>query len=154
MSVLYGSDTKDGALAETVFHAVPARGAQKTVRRSSLRPMLLSALTVHRDLRLIQLHGYGLRRLGITRAQLIDSEADAYPVTTRWASALHALCVDADGLVWISRQHDTSRSLVLFGDRVDRASLSIDEVPLPLALGAGFEMVQAAAEKAGITILE
>jgi hypothetical protein len=151
---LYGSDTYDGAFSETIFHDVPVRGAGRAILRSMLRPMLVSTIAVNRDLKLIQLHGFGLRRLGVTRAQLIDSEAEAYSVTTRWARVLHDENPSVDGLVWMSRQHDTSRAFVLFGSRVDRSLLSVAEVPVPLAIGVGFDKVQAAAEQAGITIVE
>lgn len=151
---LYASDTYSGAFSETLFHDVPVRGPGRAVLRLALRPMLVSSLVVERDLELIQLHGFGLRRLGVTRAQLIDSHSDSYPLTTLWARALHAANPAADGLVWMSRQHDTSRALVLFGDRVGRDVLAVAEVPVPLAIGAGLEKVQAAAEHAGITILE
>jgi hypothetical protein len=43
---------------------------------------------------------------------------------------------------------------MLFGDRVERRDLQVAEAPVPLLVGRGFEQVQAAAEAAGITIVE
>ena len=37
------------------------------------------------DLRLADLTGYGLRRLGATRAEIIDSDPRSYPHTACWA---------------------------------------------------------------------
>lgn len=151
---LYGAGSLDGALSETVFHDVPIRGASRCILRSSLKTMLVSVLAPRRDLQLVQLHGYGLRRLGTSRAELVESGADQYGQTARWAEALHDCGDGIDGLVWVSRQHDTSLALVLFGDRVRRADLEVIEPPLPLYLGAGFEEVQRAAEQAEITVAE
>lgn len=151
---LYGADSEDGALSETVFHDVPVRGPGRTVSRSQLRTMLLSILAPRRVLTLVQLTGYGLDRLEVSRAELIESEADQYERTAAWARALHARCLDADGLVWMSRQHDSSRALILFGDRLAREDLEVVEPPLPLYYGPGLEKVQRAAEQAGIAVLE
>jgi hypothetical protein len=154
VSVLYAADTFDGVLSETVFHGVATAGRARFVRHSSLLPMLISTLRPRRDLILVQLHGHGLRRLGVDRRVLLDSEADAYESTALWAQALHAAPRRLDGLTWVSRQHDTSRALVLFGDRVDRRHLEVAEAPLPLLLGAGLERTQQAAEAAGVTLVE
>lgn len=150
---LYAADCAAGALSETVFHDVPARGPDRSIRRTVLRPLLLSSLIPSRDLTLAQLHGFGLGRLGVTRAELIDSTADHYARTAAWARALHQANPRLDGLAWVSRQHDDARAVVLFGDRVDRRDLSVDEPPLVLYSGRGFDVVQEAAEKAGILIL-
>lgn len=150
---VYGSSSLDGALSETVFHDLPIRGPGRSVLRSSLKTMLVSVLAPLRDLKLVQLHGYGFRRLEISRAELIESDAQ-YSQTVGWARALHACESRIDGLVWVSRQHDTSLALVLFGDRVKRADLEVVDPPLPLYLGPGFDEVQRAAEQAGITVVE
>ena len=56
--------------------------------------------------------------------------------------------------MWVSRQHDTSRALVLFGDRVALAELEVARgaVPLTLGAGAGLDAVCEAANRAGIAI--
>ncbi len=154
VSTLYGSDTLDGALSETVFHNIPVRGRQRSLRHASLRSLLFSTLAPRRDLKLAQLHGYGLRRLSLTRRQLIETESKQYPKTRRWGEALHRSNLRFDGLIWVSRQHDTSLAIVLFGDRVDRNDLEVVEPPLPLAWGPGMDSIQQAAEEAGIVIIE
>ncbi len=150
---LYGSNTLDGALSETVFHNLPIRGPGRAIRQATLRSLMLSTLAAHRDLRLAQLHGHGLGRLGLARADLIDCEADHYRRTRRWAEAIYRCQARPDGLVWVSRQHDSSLAIVLFGDRVDRAELEVVEPPLPIAWGPGLEEVQRAAEEAGILVI-
>lgn len=150
---LYGASSLEGAFSETLFHAVSVRGPERIVRRGSLKTMLVSTLAPARNLTLVQLHGYGLRRLGISRAELIDADSDRYGETVLWAQALHAWDESVDGLVWVSRQHDTSSALVLFGDRVRREHLRVIEPPLALYVDPGFDMVERAAEAAGISVV-
>jgi hypothetical protein len=152
--VLYAADDFDGALSETVFHNVAVRGPKKKVGRFMLEAMVVSTLACERDLSLAQLYGYGLNRLGVTRLELIESGSGEYPWTAAWAQALHACDETIDGLIWVSRQNDGSRAVVLFGDRVPRSELRIARHPMTLYISPGFDEVQEAAEKAGILILD
>lgn len=153
VGVLYGADDVVGALSETVFHDVPIRG-DKRVPHSKLVHRLVVELIAGCDLRLVDLTSVGLRRLGLSRAELIESDARSYPETAVWARVLHALPEHFDGFTWVSRQHDTSRALVLFADRVASADLSVrpGAIPLTLGAGAGLDVVCDAASRAGITI--
>jgi RES domain len=154
VGTLYGSEDLAGAISETVFHDVPVGESARFVRRSKLIPMVVSTVTAERPLRLASLYGHGLRRVGATRAQLIDSEADDYPALAAWGQALHDTPARAEGIVWRSRHYDDTYSLVLFGDRVRRHELEVVEAPLPLALGRGLERMKELAERAGITLVE
>ena len=153
LPVLYGAGDFDGAVFETVFHDVPVRGV-KRVPHAKLLHRLVVPLIPGRDLTLVDLTSEGLRRLELTRGELIDSDARSYPNTAAWARALHAHSADIDGLLWVSRQRDASRALVLFGDRVkvDDLAVAPDEVPLTLGIGRGLDLVAAAATRVGITI--
>jgi hypothetical protein len=53
-----------------------------------------------RDLRLIDLSAIPLRKLGIPRSGLIDTDASEYTVTRQWAIALHEQNQEAEGLIW------------------------------------------------------
>lgn len=151
---MYGSNTIDGALSETVFHDVPVSGPAKTIAQSTLMPMLSCTLQPARALRLVQLRGFGLKRLGITRVELIESKAEQYSVTRAWAAALYENAVDADGLIWMSRQHDFSEAIVLFGTRVRRDELEVSAPPRSLyPPSAGWDDVVRAAEAADIAII-
>ena len=151
--VLYGSDRLAGAISETVFHDIPVRGT-KHVPRATLRRKLAVALTATRDLRVADLTGYGLHSLGATRAEIIDSDPRSYLHTAGWAHDLHAHRERLDGIQWVSRQYDTALALILFGDRVRETELDIapTTIPMPLALGLGFDNVQDLADQADITI--
>jgi hypothetical protein len=103
---------------ETVFHDVPHSTGFKSLDRSKLQDQVHSTVEVRQDLLLADLSSVALRRLGVTRRQLIDTDKDSYPMTRLWASAIHRACPEAQGLIWVSRQDDTARAVVLFGDRI------------------------------------
>ena len=153
LPVLYGASDEIGALSETVLHDVPVRGA-KQVSYPYLRHRLLVPLASRRDLALVDLTSHGLSRLGLAHSELVESGSRSYPATTEWARALHAHPAGVDGLVWVSRQSNTSRALVLFGDRVSVDDLVVvpDRVPMTVGAGAGLELVLDIADRAGITI--
>lgn len=155
LSVYYAANDVLGALAETVFHDVPAGPKKaKRVPFAKLRHRLEVEVEPIRDLRLADLRGFGTKRLGVSRAELLEPGPTAYAETAPWGRALHAHAENFDGMVWVSRQHDMSQSLVLFGDRVSDGDLAVveDHIPLTLAAGNGLELVLAAANQADITI--
>jgi RES domain len=151
---IYGAQDDAGAIAESVFRPVPTGTAIRQVGRARLVPLMISTLSSSRTLRLASLHGNGLSRVGATRAELIDSEADQYPALTAWGQALHDCPATPDGIVWRSRHYDDSYAFVLFGDRVRRKALHVVEPPLPVAVGVGLERVMELAEQADITIVD
>jgi hypothetical protein len=153
VGTLYGSEDLAGAVSETVFHDLPVGSGPRFLRVEALAPMVASTLSARRVLRLASLHGDGLRRLGATRAQLIDSEADRYPGLAAWGQALHDCRAEPFGLAWRSRHYDDAYALLLFGDRVRRRDLEVVEPPLPLAVGRGLERLMELAERAGITLV-
>lgn len=149
---LYASDKRDGALSEVLFRGgVTASGGN--IHRADLESRFLSRLVSEIDLQLVDLTGLALRRLGVTRDQLIDAPERCYRDTARWAEALHEACANAHGLTWVSRQCDTARGIVLFGDRVDASVLRPSGKPEPLYRGRGFERVCEAAGRANVTVV-
>lgn len=152
---LYGADLVEGALSESVFHDVPVRGPARRIQRKALVPMIRSTVIPQRDLRLVRLHSAGLKKLGVTHAELIESSARQYPRTAAWGQALYDLG-DYDGLVWHSRQFNNSFAVMLWGDRVKRRKdidVDSENPPLSLYLGVGFDEVQQLADDCGITVV-
>ena len=134
---LYAGATLACALMEAVFHDVPHVPGFKSLDRARFIRQVHSTLTLRQPLQLVDLVSIPLRRLGISRRQLIDTEKDTYPLTRRWAEAIHMQCPTAQGLSWISRQDDSARALMLFGDRVEAGALVQSEVSRPLLDEAG-----------------
>jgi hypothetical protein len=126
---LYGGETFECALMETVFRDVPHTAGFKAYDKHNLDRMRASVLCPSRDLLLVNLSGKALHKLGITRAKLLECEAADFSHTRRWAGALHAQLPKADGLRWVSRQDDEAHALLLFGDRVKKAVLRVTRPP-------------------------
>lgn len=146
--ILYGADANAAAIAETVFRDIRSGGV---LLRPRLAGLALAELRSIRDLRLIELLGYGLKRLDLHPYELTSTDPTEYAGTIAWAKALHEATPDADGLVWMSHQFNTRRALMLFGDRVAESDLTAGS-SLPLTFGAGFDIVERCANEAGITI--
>lgn len=112
----------EAAVYESVLHdAVPGGHLPRQVWVGKV----LTPLRTRRDLRLVQLHSEGLRRLGLRSRDLTDTDADQYPFTVDWARAAHE--IGADGVVWMSRQLNSVRAYCLFGDRVSADDLLADD---------------------------
>lgn len=135
---LYAGTTLDCALMETVFHDVPFAKALKMWSKSThVAGMVYSQLTFSRNLALIDLTAIHLRKLGISRKDLIESDGRQYPKTRAWALALHDQYPNAEGLTWTSRQADPARAIVLFEDRLNGPALVVSEAPVSLLLSDG-----------------
>lgn len=151
--VLYGSDQGDGAISETIFHDVPIDGPARYVPERRLGRASIVSLRPTRDLRLVQLLGHGLRRLRIRAGNLTDTDPAEYPRTVPWAQSLHRNFPDVDGLVWMSRQFNSAKAVVLFGDRVASSELQVVSHTLPLRVGPGRALVDRAANQADIVLI-
>jgi hypothetical protein len=121
---LYGGVTFECAAMETIFHDVPFAVGLKTYDKAKMIGQVSSQVIPTRDLVLADLSSTALRKIGVGRNQLIDTEKDRYPYTRAWAEAIHAQCPEVEGLGWVSRQDDRARALILFGDRVQTADLA------------------------------
>ena len=147
---LYGGATLDCAIFETVFHDVPIDAPDKFVALDDFAQRGHGQLVPNRELLLVDLTSEGLHRLKVPKEELIASPARDYVDTARWAEALHRQCKDADGLVWMSRQRDRDRAMLLFGDRV-KGVLSGKRIGGPLARNDALrQSVLTAALRAGI----
>jgi RES domain-containing protein len=130
---LYAGTTLDCALMETAFHDVPyAAGPKMLSKARHVADRSHSSLRFRVDLALVDLSTIALRKLGVSRSELIDTDASHYGETREWALALHEQYPTAQGLKWTSRQDDTAMALVLFGDRVDGSAFELLGGPVSL----------------------
>lgn len=158
IAVLHCADSVSGALSETLFHTVAAGSRDerpRTVPYARLERLLVSVIASTRPLRLVDLTGYGLGREGmpISHGELILSNASHYATTRLWARALHDHPVQADGILWVSRQYNTSKSMMLFGDRVGANELTVVTPPQPANDPPLVDEIHAEATKARIRII-
>jgi len=151
---LYAGDSFECAAMETVFHDVPYVAGVKTYDKAKLTGQTYSQLQAAHDLFLADLSSKALRKLGVRRDQLIDTEKDQYPMTRRWAEAIHAQEPDIQGLCWTSRQDDSAKAVVLFGDRIPAGVLTPVSTPLGVAADAAcYGALLALAEHIGVWIV-
>ena len=150
---IYGGTTFDCAAMETVFHDVPFTTGLKTVDKFKLVDKLHSQVVPSRALTLIDLRSTALRRLGVRRNELIDTEKDQYPGTRAWAEAIHAACPTVDGLCWTSRQDDSALAIMLFGQRVRSTDLQAGASVNIVSDGPTYSNLLNLAERIGVRIV-
>lgn len=151
---LYAGTTMACALMETVFHDVPHAVGFKSYDKAKLAGQVHSTVQLDVSLQLVDLSSVPLRKLGVTRKQLIDTEKDQYPATRLWAEAIHRQCPEAQGLSWVSRQDDSARAVMLFGDRIPEGVLRAHGESLGLTEDAGtYDAVLDLADRIGVAII-
>ncbi|MDG3016563.1 RES family NAD+ phosphorylase [Corynebacteriales bacterium D3-21] len=120
--VLYGAETEEAAICETLLHDVPNAGG--VLHHRDYADKVAARLILRRDLRLASFLGTGLRAFGVGASALTDTPASTYRQTVAWAQAAHA--AGFDGAAWMSRRCNSDRAYVLFGDRVVPGDLEQD----------------------------
>lgn len=150
----YGAADEETAVAEVVLRGVGRAPAatRRRLYRLELDGLAIVALRPHRSLTLARLHGLGLQRLGLRREEIVDTDEADYPGTAAWAQALHDCSARPQGLSWTSRQNDSSRALILFGDRLSPGELEVARGPLSLESGPGLELVRRVVHEAGVDL--
>jgi hypothetical protein len=111
--VLYVARDAHGAFIETFGHDT---GRTPFVTENELRSRELSMVRASRTLRLVDLRGAGLARMGAD-AELTNGTD--YDLTRRWSLALHDHPRKPDGILYRAR-HDPSRTCAAIFDRARR----------------------------------
>lgn len=138
----------DTAIAESVLHdELPEKG-QFRIRREEIETRFLVSFAAVPDcamLRLADLTGTRLKRLGGNNSLSADYP---YDVSQQWAAAVHAHPAQVDGLLFVSRQLNDKRAVVLF----DRAHAKLGAPSYtPLAQARGLAQAR---RRLGIVIVE
>lgn len=115
--VCYFGESDAASFAETFLRIVGVR----SVSQAALAARAFSSVALTRELRVVDLHGPGLARVGTTAAV-----ATVYPydIPNAWAAALHDHPEQPDGLRYRCRHDSDEMALALF-DR-SAAALSVD----------------------------
>jgi hypothetical protein len=126
--VCYLAEAPHVAFAETFLREPSAT----LVQTEDLAVRSLAEVEVGRDLRLVALHGAGLRRVGATAAVCTGP----YTVSRAWALALHDHPAQPDGIRYRARHDDDGFAIALF-DRAADAAIPIRSATLTEPTHAG-----------------
>lgn len=152
LPTLYAADDYESALFETVFHDVAFDARPAYVALPRLTSRAYSRIVIERDLVLANLREADLNHMGLTRGLLVDTLADQYPRTGRWAEGFHRKDPRVAGLAWTSRRCDPQSAYVFFGDRIAATDVALAETT---AIGSSASLVdqaRRAGRRAGITL--
>lgn len=120
--VLYAGESEIAAISETLLHDIPAGGG--ALLPGDYTNKVMGRLTARRPLRLASFMGTGFRTMGASAEDITRTPASRYTETVRWAEAAHM--AGFEGIAWMSRQCDTERAYVFFGDRVAEDDFDVD----------------------------
>lgn len=150
----YGAHDQETAIAEAVLRGVSALNLgspRRRLFRLEVDGLDMARLRTTRPLRLVRLHGLGLTRLNLLREHVIDSPECEYGYTAAWAQTLYGHRSRPHGLVWTSRQNDTSRALILWGGtRVRPGWLQLEGDPVALDREPGLDLIRQVCADAGV----
>lgn len=155
---MYAALRREAALAETVFHDVDPSLHGAGVFSSLFEGLVLCRITCSRHLRLADLTTPGLRKLGLRDDALVHGDPTVYPLSAQWAVALHQWrrrdpAGRLDGLLWESRLSPPDLCMVLFGDRVQRSTLTSSR-PISLGYGRGYTLVSRYADRLDVAVYD
>lgn len=111
--VMYAGGDEHAAFIETLGRATGVR----ILAESDLKLRGLARVAPHDPagdpLRLVDLTGEGLKRLGLD-ARLATDDNQSYALSQRWALAIHGHPKSVDGIVYLSRNDPSRRCVALF----------------------------------------
>jgi hypothetical protein len=151
---LYGGASTAVAVMETVFHDLPVDSAGIPFDLGRLEGKVHSVVKPVVDLNLADLNPKTLRKMGVKRAELLDSPAEQYVFTQEYSVAIYHAYPDVHGLQWSSRQHG-DLALMLFGDRVTSEQLEVvTESERLLGSEHILDIIEQEADQLGVVLIE
>jgi hypothetical protein len=116
---IYAAASPRAAIAEILLHDVPTPSTGHLYDWERDRTSQLHVSTIQlATLNLVNMSATGLRAAGLSVADLFGGNAPDYPRTRAWALHIWRTLPQAQGLCWMSVRDNTSKVVVLFGDRV------------------------------------
>jgi hypothetical protein len=117
---MYLGQTPAIALMETVLHdcPYPSSGYILTLPNEKKEIRRMGCLAVLEPLLLADFSAIGLRRIGLKKSQIIESEKTKYSFTRSLASQIYSLRPDVQGIQWTSKQDDRASVVILFEPRI------------------------------------
>lgn len=146
---MYLGQTPAVALMETVLHDCPSpsSGFILTLPKPEDEIRRMGSFRIKKNLLLADFSALGLRRLGLVRADVVDSEKSKYPLSRELAKEIYSHRPDVQGIQWTSRQDDRASAVVLFGLRIANGTIDPLRVNLPLNDGIALDALVDLLEK-------
>lgn len=150
---MYAATSVQAALMESVLHDVslPSAGFILTLDAAT-DPRRIARLQSRETLRLADFSTVGLRRLGLERSDVVDSDKRHYPHTRGLATWIYANCPDVQGIAWTSRQDDSAQAVVLFEPRLAADTLTIIERDMELLGGPHHAALLELLDRLGVSL--
>jgi RES domain len=129
----------DAAVAEALirWHDDIDAGARIELERSRFQDKKIYRVGLNREMNLVDCTGFGVATLQQTLAASASSGWKAedifqcsslhYTSTQQWAQWMRQQTPSADGLLWMSRQFNSEKCIVLFEDRCSATNLTCDD---------------------------
>lgn len=152
LPTLYAATTFECAVFESVFHDISHAALNKFIPLAKVTSRAVSRLELTADLTIARLNEPDLNRFGMTRSDLIDTNATEYAMTARWAEALHRANPAVAGLGWTSRRCDPDLAYVLFADRLAAGAVIVTERIEIAASPHHLQLIEGFGQRAGITL--
>ena len=124
---LYAGSTPAVALMETVLHDLPWPSDGYILAmpppHNELRRM--ACLVNVKPLQLADFTALGLRKPGLKKSRIIETDKTHYPYSRSVASWLYNNRPDLQGILWSSRQDDRAQAVVLFEPRLKATPMHV-----------------------------
>lgn len=151
---LYGAESFDTAVFESVLHNITPKAEVRRVYASQLKRLAYSVLAPARKLVLVDLTAAGLHSVKVDLDELFGGAQRRYPKTARWAEAFFRQVPWAQGLLWVSRRNNTEQTVVLFEPRIPAGSLVPASDTLPMTHPLAYATVKRIATSVAVTVVE
>lgn len=124
---LYAGSTPAVALMETVLHDLPwpSDGYILTMPPPHQELRRLACLVSPKPLQLADFTALGLRKLGLKKSRIIETDKTHYPYSRSVATWLYEKRPNLQGILWSSRQDDRGRAIVLFESRLKKTPIHV-----------------------------
>jgi hypothetical protein len=129
----YVASTPQAAYMESVLHDVTL-SPPGMFEVAELVHFHLVRLRLPETLRYVSFHTPYLPRLGIQRADLVDSLPVCYPKSRRWSQAAYLQRSEAQAVGYGSKRDDSARCMMLFKQRLPSRPFEVIQEE-PLAVG-------------------
>lgn len=109
---------------------IPSAKAILIERATQARRWTITSIEATQPLSLVDLTSPGLRRIGLSCSDLIDTNAASYPFTQKFAKNLFTQFPTAQGIRWVSRLYDEGVCIVLWDERIASGILVQSSIPV------------------------